>query len=146
MAIVIVGDAEEVLPQARPFADTVEIFDTEGHMQDETKYVVGDSSELANVAGKWSVKIDFQGQSLPVTMSLEQTDTDVSGSLETMFGNGEISGGLVTGNKFTATAKAQFQGSGMNFEIAGKVEGDAMSGTISAPIVPGPLPFKAERA
>ncbi len=31
MAIVIVGDAEQVLPQAKDYADTVEIYDTEGN-------------------------------------------------------------------------------------------------------------------
>lgn len=33
MAIVIVGDANEVRPQAEPYADVVEIFDTEGNPQ-----------------------------------------------------------------------------------------------------------------
>jgi len=33
MAIVIVGDAKEVLPQAREYASSVEIFDTEGSLQ-----------------------------------------------------------------------------------------------------------------
>ena len=47
MAIVIVGDAGEVLPQARGYAEKIEIFDTEGVAQDETKYVVGDAAETA---------------------------------------------------------------------------------------------------
>ena len=34
MAIVIVGDAGEVLPQAKEYAETVEIFDTEGNKKD----------------------------------------------------------------------------------------------------------------
>ena len=34
MAIVIVGDASEVLPQAKEYAETVEIFDTEGNKKD----------------------------------------------------------------------------------------------------------------
>ena len=33
MAIVIVGDADEVLPQAKEYAGTVEIFDTEGNLK-----------------------------------------------------------------------------------------------------------------
>lgn len=145
MAIVIVGDAEEVLPQARAWADSIEIFDTEGNMQDEAKYVVGESAETVNVAGKWSLNIDFQGQSLPVTMRLEQNGGDVTGELETMLGNGEIADGRVTGNKLVATANAEMQGQPIQFSIAGKADGDEMSGTITAPIVPDPLSFSGSR-
>jgi predicted Zn-dependent peptidase len=35
MAIVIVGDAKEVLPQAQSYADSVEIFDTEGNLKND---------------------------------------------------------------------------------------------------------------
>jgi zinc protease len=144
-AIIIVGDAEEVLPQARPFADTVEIFDTEGTMQDEANYVIGDDGAAADVAGKWTLDIDFQGQRLPVTLSLEQNGTDVSGELETMLGNGTIADGKVTGSKLSATAQAEFQGSPIEFSISGKVNGAEMSGTITAPIVPDPLSFSGSR-
>lgn len=145
VAIIIVGDAEEVLPQARSFADSVEIFDTEGKMQDEAKYVVGDDAETADVAGKWALNIDFQGQQLPVTMSLEQNGTDVTGELETMLGNGRIADGKVSGSKLTATAQAEMQGSPIQFSISGKADGDEMSGTITAPIVPEPLSFSGSR-
>ena len=144
-AITIVGDAEEVLPQARPFADSIEIFDTEGRMQDEAKYVIGDESETADIAGKWLLDIDFQGQRLPVTMSLEQNGNSVTGELETMLGNGKISDGKVTGSKLTATAQAEMQGSSINVSISGKADGDEMSGTITAPIVPEPLSFSGSR-
>ncbi|MFT3745095.1 MAG: pitrilysin family protein [Pyrinomonadaceae bacterium] len=145
MAIVIVGDAEEVLPQAREYADSIEIFDTEGVPQDEAKYVVGDSSETANVAGKWKLIIDFQGQQLPVTLTLEQDGENVTGVLETMLGNGKIADGKVTGSKFAATANAEMQGQAIEFTISGKVDGDSMSGTLTAPIVPDPLSFTGTR-
>lgn len=145
MAIVIVGDAQEVLSQARPFAESVEIFDTEGHMQDTAKYETSDTGETADVAGKWALNIDFQGQQLPVSLTLEQTGADVTGMLETMLGNGEIAGGTVTGNKLAATAKAEMQGQAMEFVISGKVDGNAMSGAITAPIVPDPLSFTGTR-
>jgi zinc protease len=145
-AIVIVGDAEEVLPQARPFADTVEIFDTDGNVQDEAKFVVGDDAETADVSGKWSLNINFQGQRLPVTMSLEQNGNEVTGELETMLGDGIIADGKVAGAKFSATAQAEMQGSPVEFSITGKVEGNEMTGTITAPIVPDPLSFTGSRA
>lgn len=145
MAIVIVGDAEEVLPQAREYANSVEIFDTEGTVQDVEKYTKSDNEETADVAGKWSLVIDFQGQQMPVSLTLEQDGESVTGELETMLGNGKIEDGEVRGNKLSATAKAEMQGKPVEFAIAGKVAGNAMSGTITAPIVPEPLPFTGSR-
>ncbi len=146
MAIVIVGDADEVLPQARGYADSLEIFDTEGIVQDEAKYVKAVSEETADVAGKWKLVIDFQGQQLPVSLTLGQTGESITGSLETMRGNGEIADGKVTGNKLTATAKAEMQGQGIEFTILGRIDSDTMSGTLTAPIVPDPLPFTGTRS
>ena len=146
MAIVIVGDAEEVLPQARSYADSVEIFDTEGKVQDEAKYVVSDSGETADVAGAWKLVIDFQGQQLSVSLTLEQDGENVSGVLETMLGNGKIADGKVSGSKLAATANAEMQGQSIDFTISGKVDGDSMSGTLTAPIVPDPLQFTGTRS
>ncbi|MBK6748449.1 MAG: insulinase family protein [Acidobacteria bacterium] len=146
MAIVIVGDAEEVLPQVESYAASVEIFDTDGHPQDVEKYKMNNNDQgTANVAGKWSLMVDFQGQQLPVSLTLEQNGESVTGVLETMLGNGDITGGMVTGSKLAATANAEMQGQPIEFAISGKVDGNAMSGTLSAPIVPDPLPFTGTR-
>src|SRR5207344_3358420 len=61
-------------------------------------------------AGKWALNIDFQGQQLPVTLTLAQEGIDINGNLETMLGNGAIEGGTVLGNKLTAIALADIQG------------------------------------
>ncbi len=145
VAIVIVGDAEEVLPQAREYADLVEIFDTEGVPQDEAKYAKAANEQTADVAGKWKLVIDFQGQQLPVSLTLEQDGESVTGMLETMLGNGKIADGKVSGSKLAATANAEVQGKPVEFTISSKVDGDSMSGTITAPIVPDPLPFTGTR-
>ncbi len=145
MAIVIVGDAEEVLPQVESYASSVEIFDTDGNPQDVAKYTKAVDVGTAEVSGKWKLVIDFQGQQLPVSLTLEQEGETVSGILETMLGNGKIADGKVTGNKLAATANAEMQGQPIEFVITGKVEGDTMSGTLTAPIVPDPLPFTGTR-
>ena len=145
VAIVIVGDAEEVLPQARPFSDNVEIFDTEGKLQDIGKYSPSAAAETTNAGGNWKLTIDFQGQSLPVSLALEQHNDLITGSLDTMLGSGTIAEGNVTGNKFTATAKAEFQGRSVEFAISGKIDGDSMSGSITTTLAPGPLPFTGTR-
>jgi zinc protease len=145
MAIVIVGDAEEVLPRARDYAGSVEIFDTEGHPQDVSKYTAAASYQPADVAGKWSLTIDLQGQSLPVSLTLTQTDSSVSGELETMLGTGNIANGTVAGNKMSATASAEFQGRAVELAIVGKVEDGSMTGFITTEMFPTPLPFSGTR-
>jgi zinc protease len=146
MAIVIVGDAEEVLPQATSYAELVEIFDTEGHPQDAAKYERSGSEETADAAGTWKLIVDFQGQQLPVTLKLEQDGEKLTGLLETMLGNGTIADGKVSGSKIAATANAEMQGQPIEFTITGKIDGDSVAGTLAAPIVPDPLPFTGARA
>lgn len=145
MAIVVVGDAAEVLPQVRPFCDVIEIFNTEGVMQEVSKYEGSEGDEPADVAGNWSLNIDFQGQRLPVTMTLSQTGSNLTGTLKTMLGDGEIDDGTVSGNRLAATAKAEMQGQSVEFKISGTVDGNSMSGSITAPIVPDPLSFTGSR-
>jgi hypothetical protein len=145
MAMVIVGDAGEILPQAEAYSASVEIFDTEGNPKNVEDYRMPDGIETADVAGKWSLKIDFQGQQVPVSLTLAQDGDQLSGKLETMLGDGEIAEGKVKGNKVTAVARAEMQGQAVEFSISGSVDGDSMSGSLSAPIVPDPLPFTGTR-
>jgi hypothetical protein len=145
MAIVIVGDAEEVLPQARVYGLSVEVFDTEGLPQDISKYDQSPETGTAEAAGNWDLKIDFQGQTLPVSLRLQQQETSLTGSLNTMLGDGTISDGHVDGNKISATARAEIQGQVLEFAISGKIDGDSMSGTITTTMAPEPLPFVGSR-
>lgn len=151
MAIIIVGDAGQVLPQVRSYAESIEIFDTEGVIQDMSKYENAEKTEAADdvatadVAGKWSLSVDFQGQQLPVTLTLEQQGIDINGNLETMLGNGVIEGGTILGNNLKAIALADIQGRSLEFIISGIVDGDAMSGTMKASIAPDELSFSGNR-
>ena len=145
MAIVIVGDAEEIIPQAKPYAANIEIFDTDGNSKDLSDYGQTSSEPTADVAGEWNLMLDFQGQELPITLILAQDGERVGGELSTMLGIGKIESGKVRGNKISATADTEMQGNAMEFVITGSVDGDSMAGTITAPIVPEPLPFNGTR-
>jgi zinc protease len=145
IAIVIVGDAENILEQVRYSANTIEIFDTEGKLQNMDKYNNDESVEAANVAGKWNLKLEAMGQELAVTLTLEQNGNDATGTLETMLGNGDLTYGRVKGNDFTATAMAEVQGQSVEFTISGVVEGDSMKGSISTQMIPMPLDFTGTR-
>lgn len=146
IAIVIVGDAAEILPQIKSYSKTIEVFDTEGKPVDVASYSNTNTGAAADVGGKWNLTIDFQGQQLPVTLTLKQDAGKVSGSLDSMMGKGEIADAKVSGNKVTAVAKSEIQGQAMELNISGTVNGDSMKGTITIPM-PGapPLPFTGTR-
>ncbi len=145
MAIVIVGDAEDILPQAKEYAESVEIFDTDGNQQDVSNYGKPVESAAVDISGNWNLKIDFQGQEIPVSLSLDQTDGKISGKLKSMLGEGKIENGKVTGNSFSAVAVTEMQGQQIELSISGTVENETMKGSLSAPMFPMPLDFSGER-
>lgn len=145
LAIVIVGDGEEVLAQAQSYAENVEIFDTEGNAQETNKYMQTENTNAADVAGEWSLTVDFQGQQFPVSLALEQNGETVSGKLQSVLGEGDVHDGKVKGSKFSATAKSNVQGQNIELSITGTVENDSMSGSLSAPMIPMPLNFTGTR-
>jgi zinc protease len=145
MAIVIVGDAEDILPQAKEYSSGVEIFDTEGNSQDIANYGKTMEAPTINLTGNWKLTIDFQGQEVPVSLSLEQTDGKISGKLESMLGEGKIENGKVSGNNFSAVATTEMQGQSLEISINGSVENDTMKGSLSAPMIPMPLDFSGTK-
>jgi zinc protease len=145
-AIVIVGDASEILPQAELYSNKVEIFDTNGNLLDRNSYFAETAAVTIDVSGGWDLSIDFQGQQVPVSLTLVQDGSTADGSLETMLGTGKISGGKINGNKISAAARTEIQGETVEFIINGTVDGDTISGTLSAPIVPEPLAFTGNRS
>jgi len=145
LAIVIVGDAEEILPQAKEYASQIEIFDTEGNAQDVSNYGKPQAAPNVDVSGDWELKVDFQGQQFPVSLNLEQNEGQVSGKLESMLGEGKIENGKVSGNSFTAVATTEMQGQKLELSINGTLENEEMTGNLSAPMIPTPLDFKGTR-
>ncbi len=149
IAIVIVGDAEEILPQVKTYSQKIEVFDAEGkalNVADFGKTASGGGA-MANANGVWNLTIEAQGQKLPVTLTLKQDGAKVSGSLDSMLGKGTIADAKVSGNKFVGTAKTEIQGQAVELNINGTINGDMMKGVITASM-PGlpPLPFEGKRA
>lgn len=150
IAVVVVGDAEEILPQIKSYAREIQVVDTNGkslNIADYNKAATGGATTAANVAGVWNLTIEVQGQKLPVTLTLKQDAGTVSGTLDSMLGKGDFSNGKVSGNRFTAAAKVQAQGQNIELNVSGTIDGDSMKGTINTgiPSLP-PLPFEGKRA
>jgi len=146
IAMVIVGDAEEVLPQAGEFTKSIKIFDAKGKEKSMSDYETDSTSSTENVGGSWELSIDFQGQKLPVTLVLEQDGEKISGKMESMLGEGEIQEGTIKGNKINAVAGSEFQGQKLELNLKGTVDGDEMSGTIATSMVPVPMEFTGKRS
>ena len=145
IAIVIVGDAADILPQVREYADSIQIIDTEGHPLDQASFEQPAGESTVNASGKWELSLDFQGQKVPVSLELQHDDGKITGTIETVLGTGVIESGSVRGKKLTAAATTEIQGQSVEFAINGTIESDSIEGTLSAPIIPDSLSFEGKR-
>lgn len=145
ITIVVVGDAKEILGQARDYAASIEIFDKDGKQKDMSEYEKSADQSAAAVAGNWTLSLNFMGSDVDVKMSLEQDGSSVSGSLTTMLGEGKIEVGRVEGNAVSANAVTEIQGQAVEFVINGTVDGDKIKGTIESSMIPDLLEFSGSR-
>ncbi len=143
MAIVIVGDANEILSQAREFASEIEVYDNEGNLQNLGNYGKQAEPPSIDVTGKWRLNLDFQGQSIPLSLSLKQSESKVAGEFESPIGKGSVTEGRVSGKVLTASATTEFQGQVLELQLRATVENDRAKGTLSADF-PGMPPFNFE--
>ncbi|MER3633210.1 MAG: hypothetical protein C4325_14505 [Blastocatellia bacterium] len=146
MAIVLVGDAAEVIPQVSVFSEALTIFDADGNRLEKAKFTNAESISPDEIAGKWDITLDFQGQEIPVTLHLKNDAGSITGTLETMLGNGIISSAEINGCRLTAVAISELQGGSIELSINGVIEAGTMSGTIGGPILPVPMQFRATKA
>lgn len=146
IAIVIVGDADEIIKQARQYAPEIEVFDAEGKTLDVAAFGKEPSGAPAAVGGVWNLIIDYHGTPFPVTLSLKQADEAVSGTLDSALFKGDLTDAKVSGGKVTGVIKTQMGAQTMELNIAGTVEADQMNGTIATPALPAPLNFTGTKA
>lgn len=145
MAIVIVGDGAEILEQTESIGAEPRIFDADGRLKDASEYQALTKTETADIGGSWKLDLDFQGQTVPVSLTLTQEGNLLEGRIETVLGSGTITEGKVRGDSFSATANTDIQGQTINLTITGKIAGGDLEGSISAPIIPDSLPFTGSR-
>lgn len=97
------------------------------------------------LAGKWALTAEAQGQSIYITVDIKQTGDTFTGTTTSDMGNGTIDGGKVTGKTFTATLHADVQGNAVDFKMDGTIDGDKMTGTFANAAF-GAVPFSATRS
>ena len=145
IAIVIVGDAGDILPQVKDYTDDIRVIDTEGNPLDMTSFEQSNDDQTVDASGKWELTLDFQGQKVPVALELAHEDGKVTGKIETVLGTGVIESGSIRGKKLTAAATTEIQGQSVEFSISGTIDADSIEGTLSAPIIPDSLSFEGKR-
>jgi dipeptidyl aminopeptidase/acylaminoacyl peptidase len=97
-----------------------------------------------DIGGKWTWIVEAPGQQVELAVDLKQAGETFSGTSVSMIGNATFEGGKVNGKSITATLKADVQGQPMEFAVAGTIEGDKITGTLTGSAF-GSLPFTATR-
>ncbi len=146
LAMVIVGDAVQLLAQVKPYSENIEIFNAEGKILNMNDFIADADAPPSNIAGKWTLNVEAMGQALQVALDLQQDGSTVSGKMESALVGGDISG-TVTGNNFSAVSKTEVMGQSVELNMNGTADGDSMTGSINAgmPGIPD-LPFTGTRA
>jgi hypothetical protein len=84
------------------------------------------------VAGKWNLTVDAPGDAVQVQLDLKQEGEAVTGTMVSTHGSGTITKGSFKEKKLSATINADIQGSPTELGVEGTVDGDKISGTITA--------------
>ncbi|MEJ7576065.1 MAG: pitrilysin family protein [Pyrinomonadaceae bacterium] len=165
VAIVIVGDAAAISNQIKPYADTIELYDTQGNRKEMTAPATtnatmnttnGGSMTIespttgvaANIVGSWTLEVSLpNGQTLPATLVVKQDAGKTTGELQSQMANFTFSSINLNGNTFDGAFSMQMQGQTMEGKMTGRVQADKMDGTITVntPGLP-PLSFTGTRA
>ncbi|MGQ0540805.1 MAG: S9 family peptidase [Blastocatellia bacterium] len=90
------------------------------------------AAPAADVTGVWNLLVDAGGQTVDVALDLKQDGNAVTGSMNSTVGGGTVDKGKVAGKTVKATIKADVQGQATDLELEGTIDGDKITGTITA--------------
>lgn len=164
VAIVIVGDAQAIRDQIKPYAQTVEFYDMNGKPKTMTAATTTNGNSMGttattgtgtaaattlNVAGNWALTISTpNGQTIPATLVMKQEGGKITGTVQTQqLGDAQLRNAVLNGNNFTADVSFNMQGQAINAKVTGVVDKNDIKGEINVdiPNFP-PLPFTGTRS
>ena len=141
-ALVIVGDGKQLHEHIKPYTEDIQFYNTAGKPKQKGEAATK-SAEF--YAGQWSLEIDTPlGQSIPATLTLEQSTSGLSGKVESEMGNGELLSATIDGDVLTAVVSLDVAGHAIEANISAEVTDDQLEGTISLQDAP-PLTFTGTR-
>ncbi len=101
------------------------------------------SGDPASVAGQWILRIQYQRGAADHTLFIEQKGPELVGTHRAEYVTGDLRG-AVAANEVRFRSSQKIEGTRLNFDFTGKVEGDSMSGTIDMGEY-GPATWTAQR-
>lgn len=145
-AIVIVGDAAQLVEQVKPYASEIEFYSSAGKKKAAPTVTSYSSEAAAALAGNWSLLIETPlGQSIPATLILRNIGKGFSGKVTSEMGNGELLSVTFDGESFAGTISFDVAGQTMQAQIEGGVDNEQMEGSISLENAPS-LPFTGNKS
>lgn len=150
-AVIIVGDAKEIIGQVKPYSEEIELYNTAGKRKDKTASAAPTAtSGAASLIGNWTLDIATpMGQNIPATLTVSQGEQGLTGKIDSDMGAAEIVSARVDGNSFTATLSFDMTSApdsqALEARMVGEIGGTEMDGSISLQDTP-PLPFTGSKA
>lgn len=86
-----------------------------------------------DISGKWNISVAAPGDPVDAVLTLTQKGEEVTGSMSSQHGGGNISKGTFKDKALKATIAADIQGSPMEMTIDATIDGDKISGSLTAP-------------
>jgi len=82
-----------------------------------------------DVAGTWDVIVDSSQGEVSVTLTLNQSGSEITGELKTEFGTASIYDGSISGNNIGFSVKLPITGQPVEIIFEGTIKGNTMEGT-----------------
>lgn len=144
-AIIVVGDGGEALQQVGQFTSEIEFYNTAGKSKGKPDAEKEGKMSASDVAGKWVLDIQTPfGQAIAAMLTLEATDSGLSGRVESEMGNAVVTSASLSGNTLQATLSFSVDGHDFNAEVSATVDADNIEGTINLQDSP-PLQFTGSK-
>lgn len=86
----------------------------------------------ATAAGNWNMTIEIPGQTVQATLNLQQQGNQLSGTLQSPFGNSQITNGEITAEGFRFVTRVTV-GEQIDVVFTGRITGNQMTGTAATP-------------
>jgi zinc protease len=158
-AIVIVGDADALGDQIEPYADAVELYDSNGQRKEQggnvgTKLAgtasgatsTGSATQAATdgageLFGTWNLDVKTPFGQHPATLTLTRgADGAAVGSIKSQLGDGALQQINLDPDNLSAVVSLTLQGRAFDAQVAARIEGGQMTGTIKVNNLPIPAP------
>ena len=91
------------------------------------------AADNSAVLGKWTIPLEFQGQSFEVTLEISEGDGGLGGTWTTPRGSDPLADVAWDGETLTFQRNLERQGRSISIDCSATVEGNTMNGKMTTP-------------